>query len=64
MIEGIYGGVRYLRRDRKLGEYKGSGQRIWKGVPIGYKRCKIARKRKRDVQKRKTARMIYSKETI
>jgi len=28
MIEGIYGGVRYLRRDRKLGEYKGSGQRI------------------------------------
>jgi len=25
MIEGIYGGVRYLGRDRKLGEYKGSG---------------------------------------
>jgi len=25
MIEEIYGGVRYLGRDRKLGEYKGSG---------------------------------------
>jgi len=24
MIEGIYGRVRYLGRDRKLGEYKGS----------------------------------------
>ena len=26
--------------------------------------CKMARKRKRDIQKRKTARMIYSKKTI
>ena len=63
-MEGIYGGVKYLRKDRKLGEYKESGQRIWKGVPIGYRRYKMARKRKRDVQKRRTARMIYSKETI
>jgi len=27
-MEGIYGGVKYLRKDRKLGEYKESGQRI------------------------------------
>ena len=49
MIEWIYSGVRYLRKDRKLGECKGSSWRIWKEVLIGHKRCKIAKKRKKDI---------------
>jgi len=28
MIKGIYGRVRYLRGDKKLGECKGSSQKI------------------------------------
>jgi len=31
---------------------------------MGHGRCKMAKKRRRDVQKRKTARMIYSKKAI
>ena len=53
-----------LKRDRKLGEYKESGWRIWKGIPTGYKRYKITKRGRRDIQKRRTARTIYSKETI
>jgi len=64
MMKGIYSRVRYLGRDRKLEEHKGSGQRILKEVPMGYGRCKTTRRGKRDVQKRRTARMIYGKETI
>ena len=64
MVEKVHSWIQYLGRDRKLGECKRSSQRIQKGILIGHGRCKMAKKRRRDIQKRRTTRMIYSKETI
>ena len=48
-MEGIYSGVKYLERNRKLGEHKESSLRIWKGVSTGYGKYKMAKKRKRNI---------------
>jgi len=63
-MEKIYSGLKYLERDRKLGEHKGSSWRIWKEILTGYKRYKITRKEKKDIQKRRTSRTIYGEKTI
>ena len=63
-MEGIHGRIRYLGRKGKSRKYKRDSQRVQKGIPTRYRRCKITRKRKRNIQKRRTARTIYSKKAI
>jgi len=63
-MEGIHGRIRYLERKGKSGKYKRDSQRVQKGIPTRHRRYKITRKRKRNIQKRRTARTIYSKKAI
>jgi len=64
MIEGIHGRIRYLGRKGKSGKCKRGIQRVQKGIPTRHGRYKMTRKRRRNIQKRRTARMIYSKKAI
>ena len=64
MMEGFHGRIRYLGRKGKSGKHKRGSQRVQKGMPTRHGRYKTTRKRRRNIQKRKTAGTIYSKKAI
>jgi len=63
-MEEIHGRIRYLGRKGKSGKCKRGSQRVQKGIPMRHRRYKTTRKRKRNIQKGRTAGTIYSKKAI
>jgi len=63
-MEGIHSRIRYLGRKGKSGKHKRGSRRVQKGILMRYGRCKMTRERGRNIQKRRTARTIYSKKAI
>jgi len=53
-----------LGRKREFKEHKGSDQRIQKGISERRGRCGKTRTRRKNIQKGRIAREVYSKKTI
>jgi len=63
MMEEIHSRIRYLGRKRKSRKYERGSRRVQKGIPTRHGKCKMTRKRRKNIQKGRTARTIYSKKS-